>query len=262
MVKTPHKTTPLRIVYDASARLKGFKSLNDQLYRGPVILPELPGLIMVMRTGKIVVQADVEKAFLHMNMREQDRDLTRFLWLKDIHKPPTDDNIVAYRFTRVVFGIACSPFLLAASIRHHLPQDGSELAQELMDRIYSDNVLILANDELEAVNKAQRAREIFRGAGMNLREFKSNSALVNKALGTDEAAMCSFLGVKWNVENDCLVLSVPKKPAKGENTKREVLRQLASALDPCGPLAPAASSKSVRAKPLEVQIRLEREALR
>lgn len=239
VVRTPHKTTQLRIVYDASARRKGYQSLNDQLYRGPVILPEVPALIMVLRTGEIVVQGDVEKAFLNLNTRPQDRDVTRFLWLKDIHKPPTDDNIIEYRFTRVVFGIVCSPFLLAATIRHHLRQNGSELAKELMDTIYSDNVLILAKDELEAVGKAQRAREIFRDAGLNLREFKSNSALVNKALGTDEGAMSSFLGVKWNVENDCLVLSVPKKPAKGDMTMREVLRQLASVYDPCSLLAPA-----------------------
>lgn len=107
-----------------------------------------------------------------------------------------------------MLGIVCSPFLLAATIRHHLRQDGSEHAKELMDTIYSDNVLILAKDELEAVSKAQRAREIFRDAGLNLKEFKSNSALVNKALGTDEGVMSSFLGVKWNVENDCLVLNV------------------------------------------------------
>ncbi|KAH7719174.1 Pao retrotransposon peptidase family protein [Aphelenchoides avenae] len=73
VVRTPHKTTPLRIVYDASARLKGYQSLNDQMYRGPVILPELPGLIMALRTGEIVVQGDVEKAFLSLNTSSRSR---------------------------------------------------------------------------------------------------------------------------------------------------------------------------------------------
>ncbi|MCP9260713.1 Pao retrotransposon peptidase family protein [Dirofilaria immitis] len=41
-VLTPGKsTTKLRIVYDASARLKGMKSLNDVLYRGPITFPDL-----------------------------------------------------------------------------------------------------------------------------------------------------------------------------------------------------------------------------
>ena len=65
-VVTPSKvTTKIRIVYDASAKLQvGESSLNECLYRGPVILPDLCGLLFRFRLQCIVVLADIEKAFL------------------------------------------------------------------------------------------------------------------------------------------------------------------------------------------------------
>ncbi|VIO85976.1 Uncharacterized protein BM_BM17886 [Brugia malayi] len=63
-VLTPSKsTTKLRIVYDASAHHKGFKSLNEVLHRGPVMLPDSVGVILRFRMMKIVITADIEKHF-------------------------------------------------------------------------------------------------------------------------------------------------------------------------------------------------------
>ncbi|MCP9265020.1 Pao retrotransposon peptidase family protein [Dirofilaria immitis] len=63
-VVTPNKsTTKLRIVYDASAHLKGMKSLNDVLYRGPITLSDLAGVLLRFRAMKNVLIADIEKAF-------------------------------------------------------------------------------------------------------------------------------------------------------------------------------------------------------
>ena len=64
-VITPTKTTTkVRVVYDASVKTKR-KGLNECLYRGPVILPDLFGLLLRFRLHPIAIIADIEKAFLN-----------------------------------------------------------------------------------------------------------------------------------------------------------------------------------------------------
>lgn len=51
-------------MYDASAHIKGKKSLNEVLYRGPINLPDLVGVLLRFWMMKGVIIADIEKAFL------------------------------------------------------------------------------------------------------------------------------------------------------------------------------------------------------
>ena len=101
---------------DASAKVKrNTKSLNECLYRGPVILEDLCGLLLRFRMKKIGLVSDIEKAFLQVGLHEADRDVTRFLWLKDIQKPVSKENLLVCRFKRLLFGIISGPFLLGAT---------------------------------------------------------------------------------------------------------------------------------------------------
>ena len=86
--------------------------MNEYLYRGPVNLEDLCGLLIRFRTKRIALTADIEKAFLQVGLNEADRDATRFLWVRHIQKGPVDTNIQVYRFTRIPFGIISRPSLL------------------------------------------------------------------------------------------------------------------------------------------------------
>ena len=83
-ILTPAKdTTKLRVVYDASVKAKkGAKSLNECLFRGPVLLPDLCGILLRLRLHQIVKFADIEKAFLQVGIREFDRDVQNFCGLR------------------------------------------------------------------------------------------------------------------------------------------------------------------------------------
>ena len=72
-VITPLKsTTKVRVAYDASAKTKqDHKSLNENLYRGPIILPDLIDLLLRFRLPPIGVISDIEKAFLNVVYKQR-----------------------------------------------------------------------------------------------------------------------------------------------------------------------------------------------
>ena len=73
----------MRIVYDASAKISWKTlNLNDCLHTGPSLIQRLQNMLLTFRSHKIAFTADIEKAFLQIELNAQDRDATRFLWLK------------------------------------------------------------------------------------------------------------------------------------------------------------------------------------
>ena len=79
-VKRDSETTPLRVVYDCSAKSdKDKPSLNECLYVGPNLINNLSSIILRFRLGNYAITGDIKKAFLCIGIREYDRDATRFL---------------------------------------------------------------------------------------------------------------------------------------------------------------------------------------
>ena len=108
-------------------------------------------ILLRFRIHYIVLLGDIEKAYLQIGIKEQERDVTRFLWYKDPSIPQTvEKNLSIYRFCRVPFGIICSPFLLEATLRYHLNKEGSDIAIMIRDNIYVDNLSVGASSAQEA----------------------------------------------------------------------------------------------------------------
>ena len=119
VIRRDKSTTKLRIVYDASAKSDG-ASLNDCLHAGPALTQSIFDIMLRFRNHRVALVGDIEKAFLMVHMNETDKDVLRFLWVDDIDK--AEPKVITLRFTRVVFGLSSSPFLLNATIKHHIEQ--------------------------------------------------------------------------------------------------------------------------------------------
>ncbi|UYV70147.1 hypothetical protein LAZ67_7001968, partial [Cordylochernes scorpioides] len=130
VVKADSNTTKIRPVFDASCKDKGNLSLNDCLASGPNVIEQIPAILLKFREKAIGLISDIRKAFLQIEVKEEDRDYLRFLWWKNNHQ------IQVFRHKRVVFGVTCSPYLLGAVTLHHLKGVSSEfgaLPQKLME---------------------------------------------------------------------------------------------------------------------------------
>ncbi|XP_063387705.1 uncharacterized protein LOC134673635 [Cydia fagiglandana] len=224
----------LRLVYDASAKVKNAKSLNECLYAGPMMLEDLTGLLIQFRCHNVGLTADVEKAFLQIGLNNNDRDVTRFLWLKDTEKPVTEDNLIRYRFTRVPFGIISSPFLLNATIKHHLQTSEGNYTKQLANNIYVDNLLTGTESVDEALDLYKEAKDKFSEISMNLREWSSNSKdFLNQIQDVAPETTVKTLGLNWDLKEDSLQLRA-KVNKNNEITKRGILKTIAAIYDPCG----------------------------
>ena len=176
VVRTDKVTTKLRIVYDASSKTAG-PSLNDCLYKGPKFNQLILDLLIRFRSYKIALLADGERAFLMIAVDEKDHDVLRFIWVNNLSRE--DPELCVYRFTRVVFGVSSSPFLLNATVRHHLERflDTHEsTVKRLLQSTYVDDVVSGSDSEDDTFQLYTEAKSIFRQGGFNLRKFLTNIA--------------------------------------------------------------------------------------
>jgi len=168
----------LRIVFDAAASPgKGSFSLNDCLEKGPPMLLHLTGILLRTRLISKMIVADIEKAFLQISLRQGDQDATRFLWYENIIDQTP--KVVVYRFKRVAFGLKCSPFILAATVEHHLAEamkcgKMARVASDIRGNLYVDNIIVELIRTREFRTVWYEVNDIFRTANMNVREFASN----------------------------------------------------------------------------------------
>ena len=209
-----------------------------------------------------------------ISVAEQDRDALRFLWVDDIARDSPE--ILKLRFTRVVFGVSSSPFLLNATIKHHLEKFSNshpDVVSTLIHSAYVDDIVAGASSE-EAFILYRESKELFRRGGFNLRKFLSNNQPLQQRINDMEnhqktnegkpvpdldylevtyvdATLGNFqqlqpeeskvLGVRWNPHRDCIIFDVAdtaQLAASLEPTKRNVVSTVGKFYDPIGFLSP------------------------
>ncbi|KAL9977210.1 hypothetical protein ACROYT_G014589 [Oculina patagonica] len=243
-IVTPEKTTTkIRIVFDASAKTrKGSQSLNESLHRGPIILEDLCGLLMRFRLNKVALVADVEKAFHQVGLQPEDRDVTRFVWLKDATKPTLENNVQVLRFTRVPFGMISSPFLLAATVKYHLNRADTPVAKKISDNMYVDNMITGVATSEEADEFYKEAKCLFQSSSMNLREWASNSQDFLQSIPESDRTSgdtMKVLGTTWNMNSDTIIINGSHTSSFQVTSKREALQSISRIYDPLGFFSPA-----------------------
>ena len=232
-------TTPIRPVFDASAKKKGCPSLNDCLEKGPNLIELVPDVLMRFRMKKCGVISDIKKAFLQISVRPQDREFLRFLWWEEGNETPT-----VYQHCRVVFGVSSSPFLLAATLNYHLDQATDEYrgtAEKLRRSFYVDNCIASLDSPEEAEDFIVQSTKLMESGKFELHGWVS-SGFRRDAVSDSAPVVVSVLGLLWFPAKDSLVLDLREAQYELGNvvTKRIILSAAHRLFDPVGFSCPVA----------------------
>ena len=74
VVRKDRETSKLRIVFDGNAKQNADEfSLNERLDEGPNYIPSLFDVLVKFRVHPVALTADVEKAFLQIQIKPDDR---------------------------------------------------------------------------------------------------------------------------------------------------------------------------------------------
>nr|CAH7762629.1 unnamed protein product [Callosobruchus chinensis] len=241
-------TTKMRIVFDASAHAPGLPSLNEVLEQGENLAPHLFHVLINFRLGAIAIIADIEKAFLQIEVDENDRDALSFLWYEEpIANVSQLSKVVNYRMKRVTFGVNCSPFLLAATLKKHL-QSQTEIFKDtceiLLRSFYVDDLVVAVDNEKDAERIFCEAKQVLATASMNLRKWCSNNLKLRKIMDckpTAKVEIRKVLGILWEPSDDVLMINLDPVLEKSQLqmvTKRIVLQTVSKIFDPLGFLSP------------------------
>ena len=216
VVRDTAETTKLRVVYDASARAySGAPSLNECLNSGPPLQNKLWSALVRSRFHPVAVTGDIKQAFLQVRIKEQDRDALRFHWLKD----PSSQTVETLRFTRALFGLTSSPFLLGGVIQHLLEscrQNYPDIVSEIERSLYVDDLISGGPSSEKAKEIKSASQNVFAKGTFELHKWHSNvkelESAASEPVSIEEGTYAKEqLNVPEDKEIPCLVYHGTKK---------------------------------------------------
>ena len=111
-----------------------------------------------------------------MKIRKEDRDALRFHWIKSIES----NDIETLRFTRAIFRLGESPFLLNGVIKEKLtnskqryPKSAARI-KEIEESLYVDDLIIGGATIEEDQKVKETAKKVFGDAKFKLHKWHSN----------------------------------------------------------------------------------------
>ncbi|GFX25005.1 DUF1758 domain-containing protein [Trichonephila clavipes] len=152
-VYKPEKTsTPLRVVFDASAKITSGFSLNFILLNGGIIQQDLFSIVSRFRKHEYAFSADIKKMYRQILVDHNQRDLQRIMW-----KTSADAPIKTYKLATVTYGTVSAPFLATRTLKALADEEKAEFpdaADVICNDSYMDDILS-GESTLEGAKKLQ-----------------------------------------------------------------------------------------------------------
>ncbi|GFV82383.1 integrase catalytic domain-containing protein [Trichonephila clavipes] len=248
--KSEKTSTPLRVVFDASAKTTSGFSLNSILLNGGIIQQDLFSIVSRFRKHEYAFSADIKKMYRQILVDPNQRDLLRIMW-----KTSADAPVKTYKLATVTYGTVSAPFLATRTLRALADEEKAEFpdaADVICNDSYMDDILS-GESTLEGAKKLQTIlSQLLQRGGFELHKWVSNSSELLKDLSTSsyvfdkefQDAPVKTLGMLWDPKVDCLTYKV-KISDKVNFSKRDVLSEISRLYDPLGLIGPIVTKAKI-----------------
>jgi len=186
------------------------------MYTGPSLQPLLWDIMIRSRMSENLLLGDIKKAFLQIGIKKEDRDAFRFLFKlngKEEH----------LRFAGVPFGAEASPFILGATLRHHLdqqPEEFVETVEGLRSNTYVDNFMKAGGQVEEMEKLKEETTHILEDAKFIVHKWESN---IKELEDQNMPNPSKILGQVKDKEDDTLEIKIPSFSKDTSVTKKSIL---------------------------------------
>lgn len=234
-------TTPLRVVFDASAKTASGYSLNDLLMVGPALQPDLFTHLLSLRAHPIAMVADVSKMYRQIEVAEEDRKYQCILWRN------SDDELVVLQLRTVTYGTATASYIAQRCLLY-LAENNQEYplgSKTVRHNFLMDDMVTGASTVITAAEIFRQTQSLLRTGGFHLRKLMSNSsellslfdaADVREVMEIGDKTVTNALGLHWSPSQDRFLFRAQSQ--KGKLTKRSILSETARQFDPLGLIQP------------------------
>ena len=154
--------------------------------------------------------ADLKKAFLQIGIKEEDRDLFRFLF----NINGREEHL---QFVRVPFGAEAIPFMLRTTLQHHFNQQSlayEKTIESLRENTYVDN-LKKGSNVRELSRFKEETTEILESAKFPVHKWESDVQELD-----EEPNPSKILGLMWDKREDTLEIQFSNEAIYSESAER------------------------------------------
>ncbi|XP_030752247.1 uncharacterized protein LOC115879487 [Sitophilus oryzae] len=249
VIREQSTSTKLRVVFDGSMKSSSGLSLNDTMYKGYTVQPDLYDILLRFRSFKFVLTADIEKMYRQVRVNPRQTYLQNILWRSN---PAHDFQCIELQ--TVTYGTNSAPYLATRVLNElaFLNKEEYPLAADtILSQCYVDD-LLCGQDTLDKLKDLYfQLNEICKGAHFKLHKWCSNSNSLLKIVNSSnvssdvqaydikvEGVSNKVLGISWNSEADVFSISLPDVAICTSATKRDVLSKIAQMFDPLGLIGP------------------------
>ena len=250
------KSTPMRVVFNSSARMKGCVSLNDCLAKGPCLLNQLLGILCRFRQGEFAFIGDIKKMFHSIDIPVEDQMTHLFLWrdLKLNERPRTYAMKVVNMGDKPAAAIAQTALRMTAE---EARVDHPEASDLILKNSYMDDIPGSTDTQEQGMQLMKDSEALLEKKGFRIKHWTFSGQKIEKEKSADQRAVQTLLnkemgdeidkvlGMEWDTEKDEIRFRLSHVNPNTETTKRECLSTICSIYDPIGLLAPVTVSAKI-----------------